>query len=396
MLTALLVIIYISFISLGLPDTLLGAAWPVMSGDLGMSVSYAGVLSMVTAGGTIISSLLSAKAIKRFGTGLVTAFSVMLTAVALSGFALAPGFWWLCVLGIPLGLGAGSVDAGLNNFVALHYKAKHMNWLHCFWGVGATVGPVVMSLFLARQSGWRWGFGTISIAQFLLVIALFASLPLWKKVGEKAEGEQAHKHETLKLRDSLKITGAKSAMLCFLCYCAVEATTGLWGSTFLVKVKGLPADTAAQWIALYFLGITVGRFIAGFVSMKLSNKTLIRIGLGIIGVGILLIILSFGPVFLQMGFVLIGLGCAPIFPSMLHETPSRFGKSVSQSLMGIQMASAYVGATFMPPLFGVIAENISLSLFPYFLLVMWLLMAAMAENANRIEPVKEISQTSSQ
>ncbi len=383
MMTALLVIIYMSFISLGLPDSLLGAAWPVMSVDLGAPVSMAGVLTMVVTFGTIVSSLISERVIRRFGTGLVTAFSVMLTAVALIGVALSQSIVWLFVLAVPLGLGAGSVDTALNNFVALHYKAKHMNWLHCFWGLGATVGPIIMAAFLVRQGGWKLGYGTIGIIQAVLVVILFSTLPLWKKAVNHDEHAEEHAQNSHSLFSAIKAPGVKSAMLVFFAYCSLELTTGLWGSSYLVSSKGLSPETAAQWIALYYFGITVGRFISGFISMKLSNTSMIRMGMVITGVGLLGLLLPLGNAVLQIGFVMIGLGCAPIFPSMLHETPVRFGKSVSQKLVGLQMASAYLGSTIMPPIFGAIAQYINMSLFPYFLLLMLVLMFALSENLNR-------------
>lgn len=382
--TALLVIIYMSFISLGLPDSLLGAAWPVMGVDLSAPMSMAGVLSMVVTVGTIVSSLLSERVIRRFGTGLVTAFSVMLTAVALIGVSLSQSIVWLFVLAVPLGLGAGSVDTALNNFVALHYKAKHMNWLHCFWGLGATVGPIIMAAFLVRQGGWKLGYGTIGIMQAVLVVILFSTLPLWKKAKSSDEHADEHARNSHSLFSAIKAPGVKSAMFVFFAYCAVEVTTGLWGSSYLVSVKGLSPETAAQWIALYYFGITAGRFISGFISMKLSNTSMIRMGLVITGMGLLVLLLPLGNAALQIGFVMIGLGCAPIFPSMLHETPTRFGKSVSQKLVGLQMASAYLGSTVMPPVFGAIAQYIDMSLFPFFLLLMLLLMFVLSENLNRV------------
>ena len=382
--TALLVIIYMSFISLGLPDSLLGAAWPVMGVDLSAPMSMAGVLSMVVTVGTIVSSLLSERVIRHFGTGLVTAFSVMLTAVALIGVSLSQSIVWLFVLAVPLGLGAGSVDTALNNFVALHYKAKHMNWLHCFWGLGATVGPIIMAAFLVRQGGWKLGYGTIGIMQAVLVVILFSTLPLWKKAKGSDEHADEHARNSHSLFSAIKAPGIKSAMFVFFAYCAVEVTTGLWGSSYLVSVKGLSPETAAQWIALYYFGITAGRFISGFISMKLSNTSMIRMGLVITGAGLIVLLLPLGNAALQVGFVMIGLGCAPIFPSMLHETPTRFGKSVSQKLVGLQMASAYLGSTVMPPVFGAIAQYIDMSLFPFFLLLMLLLMFALSENLNRV------------
>lgn len=387
--TAILVIIYVSFISLGLPDGILGAAWPVMSVDLGAPISFAGVISMLIFGGTIVSSLFSEKVIRRFGTGLVTSVSVLMTALALLGFALSSGVVWLCIFAIPLGLGAGSVDAALNNFIAVHYKARHMNWLHCFWGVGASAGPLIISAFIYRQSGWKIGYGIISIAQIILVAALFVALPLWKKA-EHGDDEQSHQHEH-GLLSSLKTPGVKSAMLIFFAYGAMETTTGLWGSTYLVGVKGLSPEAAAQWVSLFYLGITAGRFISGFISFKLKNTAMIRMGMVIIAAGLLAMLVPSGSTMSLVGFVLIGLGCAPVFPGMMHETPERFGKLASQKIVGLQMASAYAGTTFMPPLFGAIAQYIDFSLFPFFLLLMFFVSFGLSENLNRVMLRKKIS-----
>ncbi|MFV0343376.1 MAG: MFS transporter [Anaerocolumna sp.] len=382
MTTLLLIIIYISFISLGLPDSLIGTTWPSMQADLAVPISFAGVLSMIVTGGTIISSFFSERIIRRLGTGLVTAISVSMTAAALLGFHFAPSFIWLIFLAIPLGFGAGSIDAALNNFVAIHYEARHMSWLHCFWGIGTTIGPIIMSRYLPRNQGWKLGFGTIGIVQACLVILLFLSLPLWNKVKNVEQESTDDSNESLKLQDILKIKGVKPAFISFFSYCALEATTGLWGSSFLVMNKGISSNIAARWISLYYFGITLGRFISGFVTMKISNKQMIRLGQFIIALGVLLIIVPFGNLSLLLGFFLIGLGCAPIFPCMLHETPRRFGKNLSQALMGIQMASAYIGSTFMPPLFGTIAETGAISFFPIYLFIILLIMIVSSEKIN--------------
>lgn len=384
MFTLLLILIYISFISLGLPDSLLGSSWPAISQELNISVSYAGAISMIISGGTIISSLLSEKMIRRFGTGVVTFVSVLMTAVSLFGFSAAPNFWCLVLLGIPLGLGAGSVDAALNNFVALHYKAKHMSWLHCFWGIGATTGPMIMSLFIAQNSGWKLGYRSIGMIQFMLVLVLLFTLPLWKVVQKKEDHEGTEEISEVKLKNMISLKGVKPALFTFFCYCALEATTGLWGSSFLVLKKGIDIKTAASWTSLYFLGITIGRFLSGFVTIKFNNKTMVRLGQGIIFLGIISFVIGSNHAWLQSGFVLVGLGCAPIFPCLLHETPNRFGKSKSQAMMGIQMASAYVGTTLMPPLFGLIAQYINIGWFPFFLFAILIVMVGTSERVNII------------
>ncbi len=382
MITILLIIIYIAFISLGLPDTIMGSAWPMIYQDLQVPVSYAGVFTMIVSGGTILSSFFSEKLIRRLGTGKVTAISVAMTAVALIGICFAPSYLWICLLGIPMGLGAGSVDSALNNFVALHYEARHMNWLHGFWGIGATTGPMIMSLFLTTENGWRKGYGTIGMMQAGLVICLVLSLPLWKKMETKREEAKEAESDT-KIATLLSLKGAKPALFSFLCYCAVEATTGLWGSTYLVMYKHISAETAARWIATYYLGITIGRFLTGFISIYLDNRKMIRMGQVIIAMGAISMLLPFSVYFQMIGLILIGLGCAPIYPAMLHETPVRFGAERSQGIMGIQMAVAYVGSTFMPPLFGLIANVTGFAILPLFLMIFTILMLITSETVGK-------------
>lgn len=379
----LLLIIYISFISLGLPDAILGSAWPIIHQDLNVPVSYAGIITMIISCGTIISSFFSEKLIRKLGTGKVTAFSVLLTAVGLLGIFLSPNFIWICLLAIPLGIGAGSVDSALNNFVALHYKAIHMNWLHSFWGIGATTGPLIMSIFLLKENGWRLGYATIGSIQAILVVCLFLSLPLWKKF-ESDNSEKINDSNGIKVSKLIKLPGAKPALVSFFCYCAIELTTGLWVSSYLVIINGFSAEKAAKWVSLYYLGITIGRFLAGFVSIKLNNKQMIRVGQVICISGGILLSITYSSNIQLIGLIFIGLGCAPIYPAMLHDTPNRFGKELSQGIMGIQMATAYVGSTFVPPLFGVIAKFIGFEILPYFLLISMLLMLVMTERVNKV------------
>jgi fucose permease len=357
----LLVVIYLSFISLGLPDSLLGSAWPSMYSLLNVPLHYAGFVSMTIAGGTVVSSVFSEKIIRRFGTGVVTSVSVFMTAAALVGFSVSRVFWALCLCAVPLGLGAGSVDAALNNYVALHYRARHMSWLHCFWGVGVSIGPIIMSSFLINKQPWNLGYRTVGIIQFCLVVLLFLSLPLWKN--KTGGGIPVHR-EPVKFTGLFSITGVKQVLAAFFCYCTIESITGLWGSSYLVLVKNISPEIAAQWIAFYYIGITSGRFISGFVTMKLNNRQMIRLGEGIVVCGIIVLVLPFGRGVLLPGLFMMGLGCAPIFPSLLHETPENFGEENSQSIIGIQMASAYIGTTLMPPLFGRLASCISFNIFP--------------------------------
>lgn len=383
----MLVIIYICFISLGLPDSVLGSAWPVMYQDLAVPISYAGIVSMIVAGGTVVSSFLSARIIKRYGTTLVTIVSVGLTAFALIGFGLSHSFVFLLLFAVPLGLGAGSIDATLNNFVALHYELRHMNWLHCFWGVGATAGPVIMALWLAQSNSWRMGYLTIGIIQAILFIFLVLSTPLWRKVttdgnqpGEDVE--QVSAVGTPTLTEIMRIPKAKAVLLAFFSYCALELTAGLWASSYVVNSFGVRSEVAASWTSVYYLGITLGRFVSGVVSIKLANRQLIRVGLASIFLGILLFVFPLPLWKLPLGLSLIGIGCAPIFPSMLHKTPKIFGAALSQALMGVQMAFAYIGSTFMPPLFGLIAGQTSVSVLPLFLLMLAVILLICTERVN--------------
>ncbi|ASR46937.1 MFS transporter [Paenibacillus kribbensis] len=397
MATWFLIVIYLAFGSLGLPDSLLGSAWPVMWPDMGASLGSAGILSMVVAGGTIISSLASGNLIQRLGTGKVTLISCLLTAGALLGFSMAPFMFWLVILAIPLGLGAGAVDAALNHYVAENYKAHHMNWLHCFWGLGATMGPIIMSYYIADHNSWRGGYTAVAMIQFALVLILFVTLPLWKRIGAchepvSAQNDVQHDQaESVLLQTEgnvktnvLHIKGVKPSLIAFLFYCGVESTVGLWGASYLVGARHITAETAAGWISLYYGGITIGRMITGFITLKVHNRVLIRCGqlVAIAGGGILLLPLP-GALSL-VGFILIGLGLAPIYPGLLHETPTRFGRENSARLMGYQMAVAYTGTTFLPPLFGIIATQTSINLFPFVVLVFLIFMLMSAEGVNRI------------
>lgn len=381
MIHLLLVIIFLAFISLGLPDSLLGSAWPAMYQEFSVPVSYAGGISMIIAVGTIISSLQSDRLTRKFGTGKVTAVSVLMTAVALFGFSISHSYAALCLWAVPYGLGAGSVDASLNNYVALHYASRHMSWLHCMWGVGASLGPYIMGYALTGGQGWNMGYRYIAILQIVLTAVLFSSLPLWKKQGKHDIGqtEKEIAAKPLPLRQIVKIPGAKEVMITFFCYCALEQTTGLWASSYLVLRRGLSAETAAGFASLFFMGITAGRAFSGFLTIKLNDTQMIRLGQGFILSGIALLFLPFGNAVSLSGLILVGLGCAPVYPSIIHSTPEHFGADKSQAMIGVQMASAYVGTCFMPPVFGFIANHISVSLFPVYLLAILILMAAMHE-----------------
>ncbi|BDF70678.1 MFS transporter [Oscillospiraceae bacterium] len=373
----LLAVIYLSFISLGLPDSLLGAAWPSMFGQLGVPVSYAGGISMIIAVGTIISSLQSGRLTKKLGTGKVTAISVAMTAAALLGFSASGSFWQLCLWAVPYGLGAGSVDASLNNYVALHYASRHMSWLHCMWGIGASLGPYVMGYALTGGQGWNTGYRYIAILQVILTAVLIFSLPLWNRQTEDSGGEEDKR--ALTLPELVKIPGVKAVMVTFFCYCAVEQTAGLWAASYLVLQKGLPAETAAGFAGMFFVGITIGRALSGFISIKLSDAQMVRLGQGIIALGVFVLFLPLDANAAPVGLVLIGLGCAPVYPSLIHATPGHFGAGNSQAIIGVQMASAYAGTCLMPPLFGLVAGHISPALFPVYLSLFLALMIAMHE-----------------
>lgn len=382
MYSLLLIIIYLSFISLGLPDSLLGSGWPVMYHELNVPISYAGIISMIIAGGTIVSSLMSDRVTRKFGAGLVTAVSVLSTAVALFGFSISRSFILLCLWAIPYGLGAGAVDAALNNYVALHYASRHMSWLHCFWGVGATISPYIMGYCLTRGYGWQNGYRSVSLIQFVLTAILFATLFLWEKNNRTNGAEK--QSVPLSVPQALRIRGVKFILLTFFGYCALETTAGLWASSYLVEFRGIDSEIAARFASLFFLGITFGRFLIGFVAERVGDRRLIRVGIIIVLSGIVLIGLPGTRVAPLIGLVIVGLGCAPIYPSIIHSTPTNFGEEHSQAIIGIQMASAYTGSTFMPPLFGFIADKFSIGLYPLYLLLFGILMLVMSETLNKV------------
>lgn len=377
----LLMIIYFAFISLGLPDSLLGSAWPVMYREFSVPVSYAGGISMIIAAGTIVSSLQSDRLTKAFGTGKLTAASVFMTAVALFGFSISHSYAILCLWAVPYGLGAGSVDASLNNYVALHYASRHMSWLHCMWGVGASMGPYIMGYALTGGQGWNMGYRYIAMLQIALTLVLVFSLPLWKKQRTDDAGEDVRGEDTrsLSLGEIVKIPGAREVMVTFFCYCALEQTTGLWASSYLVLQHGLSVETAAGFASLFFIGITAGRAFSGFLTMKLNDTQMIRLGQALIFFGTVLLFLPVGSAGALAGLIFVGLGCAPVYPSIIHSTPKHFGAERSQALIGVQMAAAYVGTCIMPPIFGFIANHVGVFLFPVYLLVILALMVLMHE-----------------
>ena len=383
MVSLLLAIIYLSFISLGLPDALLGAAWPTMCVEFDVPVSFAGMVSITISIGTIISSLCSDRVSRWLGTGKVTAISVAMTALALLGFSLSNQYWMLILFAIPYGLGAGSVDAGLNNYVALHYASRHMSWLHCMWGVGASIGPYIMGYALTGGQGWNMGYRYIALLQMALTVVLIVSIPLWKSREVVAKADPEVRGKALRFSEILTIPGAVEAMMAFFCYCALENTAILWSATYLVQCLGLDADTAASFASTVLIGITVGRGASGLLTYKFNDTNMIRIGEVVIGLGIVLMILPLGQLCRMGGLLLVGLGCAPIFPCMLHATPAHFGAERSQALIGLEMASAYVGILVAPPYFGLIVDSYSASLMPVYCGAILILMIVMCEQVNR-------------
>lgn len=381
----LLPIIYLAFIALGLPDSAIGSAWPTMAPALGAGLSWVGAVSMIISAGTIVSSLMSVRVVDRFGTGRVTAASVLLTAAALMGFSLSGEFWQLCLWTIPYGLGAGAVDAALNAYVAVHYKSQHMSWLHCMWGVGASGGPVIMSMCLGTGT-WNDGFRVLGIAQLVIVAVLTLSLPLWKdRKLPHAAGADAERREARRTRrELLGVRGVVPVLICFFCYCSVEGTCGNWAATYCSLAAGISASTAASWASLFYIGITVGRGVSGFLTIRLKDEQMIRLGQVLIAAGVLVMLVPGLRHLLPVALVLIGSGCAPIYPSIIHATPKRFGEDVALELTGMQMAIAYIGYLVASPAFGVLAQVISVELYPVYLWAFLLAMTIAAEWTNRV------------
>ena len=387
MYSLLLALIYIAFISLGLPDSLLGSSWPSMHIQFDVPTSFMGIVSMIISGGTIVSSLLSDRFTRKFGTRWVTVFSVFLTVIALFGFSFSTKYWMLILFSIPYGLGAGAIDAALNNYVALHYKAKHMSWLHCFWGVGAIISPFIMG-FALKHSTWNFGYRIVGFIQLGIAILLIATLPVWKI--NKTSLEENTK--SLRLTSVLKIKGVPFLLIGFFAYCALEATSMQWASTYFVETKGVGIEEAAIFASLFYIGITSGRFLSGFITDRLGDQKMIRLGTCILILGIILLLLSIkNDVLSLVAFITIGFGCAPIYPCIIHSTPFNFGKENSGAIIGIQMASAYLGSTFMPPLFGLLGNSIGFFIMPFFLLVFVVLMIMMVEMTFHITKEKLVS-----
>ena len=382
----LLAVIYAAFISLGLPDSVLGSAWPVMYGEMNVPVSYAGVISTLISMGTVLSSLMSDRLTLKLGPGRVTAISVALTAAALFGFSCSTEFWMLCLIAIPYGLGAGSIDAALNNYVALHYSSRHMSWLHCMWGVGTTVGPFIMGWVLTGGQEWPLGYRIIGGMQVALTAVIVLSLPLWKGRSGENGAEKDVPAQAIPLRKLVTMPGAREVILTFFCYCALESTAGLWASSYLVLHHGVTEEVAASCASLFYIGITLGRAVNGFLTMKFTDTQLCRASLMLMGAGVIVLLLPLGAYAAMGGLVFFGLGCAPVYPCIIHATPARFGKERSQAFIGVQMASAYLGTTLMPPVFGLIGNPNALGMgfFPVFLLAVLAVMIFMHERLVRV------------
>ena len=377
--------IYLSFISLGLPDSLLGSAWPAMNVSLNAPLWGAGLVQMLISFCTIISSLNSAKLIRRFGTGKLTAISVATTALALLGFSLAKNYAFLLLMAVPLGLGAGAVDAGLNNYVALHCEAKHMSWLHCFWGVGTIIGPMILSAVLRVGGSWATGYRAVGLIQCAVSALLFATLGMWKRGNIQQEEYGA---KALSVWEVLSLPGAKAGMVTFLCYCAVESTLGLWGATYISQVRGVDEATAASFGAMFYIGITVGRAASGFMAMKLLPKQMVRVGQALLALGCIFMMIPAGSTLSGIGLVVCGLGCAPIYPNIIQDTPVNYGTENSQAAIGVQMAFAYVGSTFLPSIFGALAGVGGYGLLPYFAISICVLMAVLFGMQKKIVETK--------
>ena len=385
MFNLILALTYICFISLGLPDSLLGSAWPVMQEQMSVPVSYAGIVSLIICIGTIVSSLMCDVMIRKMGIGRIIAFSIGLTAAALFGFSVSNQYWMLLLWAIPYGLGAGCVDSVLNNYAALHFKSQHMSWLHCMWGVGASISPYIMSFALVKLDNWNYGYLIVSVIQILLSLYIFTTIPLWKNTPSASGQEEPVQSEALSIRQILAIPGAAICFATFFGYCALELTSSLWASSYLVQARGVSVEVASSCASLFYIGITAGRAINGFLAMRYSDRTLIRLGLGIIFAGIMLVFVPFHTMFACAGFVIVGLGCAPVYPCIIHMTPALFGKEKSQAVIGVQMAFAYCGFCIMPPLFGLIANHVSIGLLPAYLLVLLALIVVMHEKLVKLK-----------
>ena len=373
MATILLIIIYIAFIGLGLPDSLFGTAWPAIYSEFSLPFSFGSLITIIMTGGTILSSILSTRLIARFGTGKVTAVSTALTVLGLIGNAYAGNFLTICLMAIPLGVGAGAVDTGLNNYVALHYSSAQMSLLHCFFGVGISISPYLMSRFISTQAGWRGGYQFAFFIQLAITLILFLSLPLWHKVAGK-EVEEETPIKVLSVGELARIPGVKMMWLLFIISCAIEYTAGTWGSTYLVETRGLPAENAAEVVLFYYIGMTVGRLLSGILATKLSCWKIIRIGMAVLGAAVVMLLLPLPTVVITIALFMIGLGNGPMFPNFTYLTPMNFGEDISQSVIGTQMAASSIGIMVVPAFCGLLGQTFGMGVFPVYLTFLFALM----------------------
>lgn len=374
MATMLLIVIYMAFIGLGIPDSLFGTAWPAIYTEFQLPISFGSFVTVLISFGTILSSLVSNRLIHRLGTNRVSAFSTLLTALALLGFSFAPNLGTMCALSIFLGLGAGAIDVALNNYVALHYSATHMSFLHCFYGVGVAVSPYILSLVIQGEAGWRGGYRIAFLLQLAITAVLFCTLPLWNKAHGGTQQAEQHSEKTLSFAESMRIPGVKLMCGLFIFSCAIECTCGGWGSTFLVEARQMSTDKAAQVIMLYYVGMAIGRLWSGLVASRLHSWKIIGIGQIVLGVGLGLLLIPGSAAISAAGLFLIGLGNGPLFPNFNYLTPENFGADVSQSVIGVQMSSAYVGIMLAPMLGGVLGQTLGMEIFPVYLLLFYGLM----------------------
>lgn len=382
MATLLLTIIYMAFIGLGLPDSLFGAAWPAIYAEYGLPFSFGSAMAVISFLGTTVSSMCSARVINRFGTNKVTAFSTALTAVALLLMSFTGSFLPMCLCAIPLGLGAGAVDTALNNYVSIHYSARQMSFLHCFYGVGVTVSPYILSLVMSGELGWRGGYRIAVLIQAGIALLLFCTLPIWKKVHGAETQEEEEKVQVLSLKEIVRIPGVKVMWSLFICSCAIECSCGAWGSTFLVEHKGMAADKAAGMITFYYLGMTLGRFLSGVIAARLHSWQIIKIGQWVLGAAVVLLLLPTGGEVAGAALFFVGLGNGPMFPNFNYLTPENFGEELSPSVMGTQMAVSGVSCMATPMLCGVLGQVFGMGIFPVYMAVFFGLMLVALWRAN--------------
>jgi len=384
----LLPLVYLSFISLGLPDSMLGAVWPAMAAQMGQDLSSLGLVSMLVTLGTVISSLLSSRLIRSLGTGKVMALSVFLTSLVLLLYSFARSYGVLCLLALPLGLGGGSVDAALNGFVARNYKASHMNWLHCMWGVGATISPLIAGASLSGTASWPGAYRTVSILQGILFLVLFFSLPKWLKAEKRDPLAESGPGQHISNAQALRTPGLIIAMGAFACFVGFESVAGVWAASFLQGQKGFDVAAAASLSSMYYFGTMLGRAVSGFIAIKADSRKMIRLGVLLAFLGAVLLALPLPGFFSLAGFMLLGLGNAPIYPAMIHLTPRRFGIALSQAAMGLQMAAAYTGSTLLPPLTGALVRSASLQAVPWVILTLILAGFLLSQQIDRdVKPV---------